>query len=144
MKEGKMKDGQGHSRELINPPGTEIVYQSMQFSQAVRVGDMVWVSGQVGVDEQLHMEDGIEAQARRAFSNLGRVLTSAGAGFGDVVELVTFHVDMAQMGVFARVKSEFFPQDFPAWTAVGVKALVMPGLLVEIRAVAVIGSGKRG
>lgn len=135
---GKVR--QGKMRELINPPGTEVVYQSMQFSQAVRAGDMVWVSGQVGMDEQLSMADGIEAQARLAFRNLEKVLAAAGASLADVVELTTFHVDMAQMGTFARVKSEFFTKDFPAWTAVGVKELVLTGLLVEIRAVAVIGS----
>jgi enamine deaminase RidA (YjgF/YER057c/UK114 family) len=130
------------ARQLINPTGTELIYQSMQFSQAVRVDDTMWVSGQVGMDEQLHMGEGLDAQARQAFRNLERVLVAAGASLADVVELVTYHTDMDRFSDFARVKSEFFPKDYPAWTAVGVKALVMPGLLVEIRATAVIGSSR--
>ena len=64
---------------LINPPGTEKVYEKLQFSQAVRVGDTVWVSGQVGMDETGMAGDGIEEQARLAFQNLQRVLEAAGS-----------------------------------------------------------------
>ena len=48
---------------LVNPPGTEQIYSTWQFSQAVRVGDTVWVSGQVGVDETMTPGEGIEARA---------------------------------------------------------------------------------
>ena len=125
-------------KTLINPPGTEGIYQAMQFSQAVRKDHMVWVSGQVGMDEKLQMAEGIEAQSRQAFQNLKNILESAGATIEDVVELVTYHISMKDMGTFAKVKSEFFTKDYPAWTAVGVTELVMPGLLLEIRATAVI------
>ena len=55
---------------LVNLPGSEKVYKAMQFSQAVRVDDTIWVSGQVGVDEKGNAGEGIEAQARLAFKNL--------------------------------------------------------------------------
>jgi len=126
---------------LINPPGTEVIYKRMQFSQAVRAGDTVWVSGQVGMDEKGAVAEGIENQARLAFQNLKRVLSEAGASLADVVELVTFHTSMAEIRGFAKVKAEFIPENFPAWTAIGIRELVMPQLLVEIRATAVIGSG---
>jgi len=129
-------------KTLINPPGTEKIYQRMQFSQAVCAGDMVWVSGQVGMDESGNIAEGIEAQARAAFANLQRVLAEAGAGLADVVELVTYHTSMKEIAEFAKVKGEFIPEDFPAWTAVGVTELVMPDLLCEIRAVAGIGCGR--
>jgi len=125
-------------KTLINPPGSEGIYQSMQFSQAVRMGNMIWVSGQVGMDEKFQMAEGIEAQTRQAFQNLQKVLEAAGAAVEDVVELVTYHISMKEMGSFAKVKSEFFKEDYPAWTAVGVNELVIPGLLVEIRATAVV------
>ena len=128
-------------RVLINPPGSERVYKAMQFSQAVRSGETVWISGQVGVDEKGQTPEGIEAQARLAFQNLKRVIEHAGCSLEDIVELVTFHTSMADMRGFARVKSEFIPENYPAWTAVGVTALAMPPFLVEIRATAVIGSG---
>jgi enamine deaminase RidA (YjgF/YER057c/UK114 family) len=124
-------------RELINPKGTEGLYQSWHFSQAVKVGNQVWVSGQVGVDAK-GVAEGIEAQTRIAFGNLRRVLETAGASLRDVVELVTYHRAMTDMPGFAKVKDEFFPEDYPAWTAVGVTALALPDLLVEIRATAVI------
>lgn len=128
-------------KTLINPPGTEKIYQRMQFSQAVCAGSMVWVSGQVGVDERGNPAEGIAAQARAAFANLQHVLAEAGAGLEDVVELVTYHTSMKEIREFAKVKAEFISENFPAWTAVGVTELVMPGLLCEIRATAVIKSG---
>ncbi|MGC1403099.1 MAG: RidA family protein [Thermodesulfobacteriota bacterium] len=129
---------------LVNPPGTEQIYKRMQFSQAVRVGDVVWVSGQVGMDELGTVGEGIDAQSRLAFKNLERVLAEAGASLADVVELITFHTAMSDIRGFSKVKAGFIPENFPAWTAVGVKELVMPQLLVEIRATAVIGSGRSG
>lgn len=128
-------------KTLINPAGTEKIYERMQFSQAVRAGDMVWVSGQVGIDEKGRAAKGIEAQARAAFTSLGRVLAEAEAGFADIVELVSYHTSMKEISKFAKVKAEFIPKDFPAWTAVGVTELVLPDLLCEIRATAVVGSG---
>jgi enamine deaminase RidA (YjgF/YER057c/UK114 family) len=130
-------------RALVNPPGTEGIYRNWHFSQAVRAGDVVWVSGQVGVDRNAQPADGIEAQSRLAFENLARVLDSAGATLADVVELTTFHVDLpGELGAFARVKDEFFPKDYPAWTAIGCTALALPPLRVEVRAMAVVGPRK--
>jgi enamine deaminase RidA (YjgF/YER057c/UK114 family) len=116
----------------------------MQFSQAVRVGNIVWISGQVGIDESFKICEGIEDQARRAFGNLSRVIREAGGSLADIVELVTYHTSMADMKAFAKVKAEFIPEDYPAWTAVGIRELVLPGLLVEIRATAVIGGKMPG
>ena len=130
-------------RTLINPPGTERLYERAHFSQANRVGDVVWVSGQVGADERFHPADGMAAQARLAFEGVKRVLQAAGASLSDVVELTTFHIDLrGEMADFSRVKDEYFPSDYPAWTAVGVTQLAVDGLRVEVRAVAVVGSSK--
>jgi enamine deaminase RidA (YjgF/YER057c/UK114 family) len=131
------------TRKLINPPGTEKTYERWQFSQAVRVGGTVWVSGQVGIEKKGPAQ-GIEAQARIAFENLRRVLAEAGATLTDVVELVTYHKSMSDMAGFSKVKAEFFPSNYPAWTAVGVTELAVPGVLVEIRATAVADSGLPG
>ena len=128
-------------KTLINPPGTEKIYQRMQFSQAVCAGSMVWVSGQVGIDGNGNVAEGIEAQAQAAFANLQHVLAEAGAGLEDIVELVTYHTSMKEIGKFLKVKAGFIPENFPAWTAVGVTELVMPELLCEIRATAVLKNG---
>ena len=128
-------------RVLINPKNTQPMYDSFHFSQANRVGDTIWVSGQVGVDDNLAPATGIAAQARLAFEGLKRTLAAAGASLGDIVELTTFHLDLrGELEQFTKVKDEYIPRDYPAWTAVGVSQLALPELRVEIRAVAVAGS----
>lgn len=131
------------NRKLVNPKETQPLYDNYHFSQAVRVGDTIWVSGQVGVDANLASASGMAAQAKLAFGGLKRTLEEAGATLADTVELTTFHLDLRRdMEEFAKVKDQFFPRDFPVWTAVGVTQLALPELLVEIRAVAVAGSAK--
>ncbi|HEX4181718.1 MAG TPA: RidA family protein [Caulobacteraceae bacterium] len=128
-------------RTLINPKPTQILYDNYHFSQATRVGDMIWVSGQVGIDTNLRPAADLAEQARLAFLGLKAVLEAAGSTLGDVVELTTFHIDLrGGSAEFGAVKDEFFPANYPSWTAVGVTQLAMPELLVEIRAVAVAGS----
>ena len=132
------------TRTLINPGTTKALYDNYHFSQATRVGDMIWVSGQVGIDANMRPVAGLREQARVAFSNLKSVLEAAGVTLGDVAELTTFHIDLrGGSAVFGAVKDEFFPSNYPSWTAVGVSQLAMPELLVEIRAVAVAGSALR-
>lgn len=130
-------------RVLVNPKETQPMYEAFHFSQANRVGDTIWCSGQVGVDEALSPGNGMTAQARLAFEGLKRTLAAAGGALEDVVELTTFHTDLrSEMEEFSKIKDEYFPRDYPAWTAVGVTQLALPELRVEIRAIAVAGSGK--
>ena len=132
-----------HKQTLINPEGTEFIYNTLKFSQAVRVDNTLWVSGQVGMDEKGAVGETIEEQARMAFQNLKKVLDDAGASMDDIVELVTYHTSMKDLKIFGKVKSEFITDNFPAWTAVGVTELVFPQLMLEIRATAVVGSGSK-
>lgn len=119
-------------RALINPKETQPMYDSFHFSQANRVGDTIWVSGQVGIDDSLTPASGMAAQARLAFEGLKRTLAAAGASLSDVVELTTFHIDLrGEMEEFARVKDEYIPRNYPAWTAVGVTQLALAELRVE-------------
>ena len=130
------------TRILINPPGTEEFYNTWQFSQGVRVGDTLWISGQLGIGPDGKPGATIEEQTRLAFQNLARVLETAGGTLADVVELTTYHLAMDDLPQAAAIKGEFISQDFPAWTAVGVTALALPELLIEVKATAVIGSKK--
>lgn len=135
------RDENDDQQVLINPPGTEAIYHSWQFSQAVRSGEHLWVSGQVGFDGASNLiPKSVEEQSRLAFGNLKAVIEDAGGTMGDIVEIVTYHTDMRELDAFTEVKAEFFQADYPAWTAVGVTALADPELKVEIRATAVIGS----
>ena len=130
-------------RQVINTPATQGMYDTFHFAQATRVGDTIWVSGQTGLDPTtLTAADGMEAQARLAFEGIEAALAAAGATMADIVELVSFHTDLrGDMRAFSAVKDEYLPADYPSWTAVGVTQLAVENLLVEVRAVAVAGSG---
>lgn len=132
-----------NTKQSINPPFTKAMADAFHYSQATRVGNTIWVSGQVGVDAMMTPADGMEAQARLAFQALKAALEGAGASLADIVELTTFHTDLrGEIQAFARVKDEFLPDRYPSWTAVGVTQLALPDLRVEIRAVAVAGCGE--
>jgi enamine deaminase RidA (YjgF/YER057c/UK114 family) len=129
-------------RQTIVPAPFQAFYDAFHFAPATRVGDTIWVSGQVGIDAQMQPGKDMQAQARLAFESLKAVLEAAGAGLADVVELTTFHTDFQrELAAFTAVKDEYFPSRYPSWTAVGVTELALPGLCVEIRAVAVAGCG---
>ncbi len=130
-------------RQSIVPAPFQGHYDAYHFSPATCVGDMVWVSGQVGVDADMKPAQGMHAQARIAFECLKLVLEEAGASLADVVELTTFHTDLhGDIDAFIAVKDQYFPSRYPSWSAVGVTQLALPGLLIEIRAMAVAGSGE--
>src|SRR5262249_49375742 len=83
-------------------------------------GDTIWVSGQVGIDDAMMPANGMAAQARLAFEGLERKLRAAGAKLEDVVELTTYHIDLrGELEEFSKLKDEFFPRNYPAWTAAG-------------------------
>ncbi|HKX26545.1 MAG TPA: RidA family protein [Blastocatellia bacterium] len=123
-------------REIIIPKGMESLVDKFHYSPAVKVGNTLYISGQLGRDENLQVIEGTEAQYTRAFENLKAVLAAAGATLENVVDLVTYHTDMREVMHFMEVKNRYFAKDYPAWTAIGVSALAMPGLLVEIKATA--------
>lgn len=128
--------------QLINPPGSESAYGTFQFSQAVKVGDTVHVSGQVGYGAA-GIPEGKEDQCRLAFGHLKAVLEAAGASLSDIVSMTSYHTDPSDFESFRKVQREFIPTNFPAHTAVGVTALLMPAFKCEIAAIAVIGSGQK-
>ena len=109
------------------------------YSQAVRVGHTVYLSGQIGLDPaSMQMVDGIDAQIVRVFENLKAVAEAAGGSLADVVKLNVFLTDL---GNFARVNetmAKYFGEPFPARAAVGVKELPRAAL-VEADAVMFLG-----
>jgi enamine deaminase RidA (YjgF/YER057c/UK114 family) len=127
-------------RIAVIPPGMEQVYEKIRYSPAVRVGNTIYVSGQIGRDAAMQLVEGREAQIVQAFENLKHVLDSAGARLADVVDLTTFHTDMRDLPLFMKVRDSYFNEDpLPAWTAVGAHMLGgQPGYIVEIKAVAVL------
>lgn len=129
------------ARQDIVPPAMKVINERFHYSPAVRAGGFVFVAGQVGRDADLQVVVGKEAQFVQAFENVKTVLAEAGAGFDDVVEMVTYHTDMRDLALFIEVKDRYFVNRFPTWTGVGVTALAMPGLEVEIKCTAWLGDG---
>ena len=110
------------------------------YTDAVRAGDLLFVSGCVPVDSdgRLVGGDDVVAQARQVFDNVGEVLAAAGAGFGDVVKVTVFLVDIADRARVNPVRQEVFGSARPASTLVEVSALAVEGARIEVEAVALI------
>ena len=107
------------------------------YSQAVRAGDTVYLSGQIGLDPAtMQMVDGIDAQIVRVFENLKAVAEAAGGSLADVVKLNVFLTDLANFAKVNETMARYFSEPFPARAAVGVKELPR-GALVEADAVMV-------
>jgi reactive intermediate/imine deaminase len=106
------------------------------YSQAVRVGNTIWVSGQIPMDPhtgQLVAGD-IEAQVRRCFENLQAIVLAAGATLDDVVKATVFLTDLAHFGLVNKVMAEYFREPYPARAAVGVASLPR-GAQVEVECI---------
>ncbi len=111
------------------------------FSPAVRTGDLLFCSGQIGIEADGSIPDDAAKQYALAFAALGKLLETEGCAVADIVELTTFHTDYPNhMDVFMKEKSRFLGKALPAWTAVGVAALGYPETLVEIKAIAKIAT----
>lgn len=108
------------------------------YSQAVRVGDTVYLSGQIGLDPAtMQMVEGIEAQIHRVFQNLRAVTLAAGGSLDDVVKLNVFLTDLSHFARVNEIMASYFNQPYPARAAVGVSQLPR-GALVEADGVMVL------
>ena len=118
-----------HSNEAPNAIGP--------YSQAVRVGDTVYLSGQIPLDPQTMelVEGDIGARARRVFDNLTAVMQEAGGSLSDIVKLTIYLVDLEQFGEVNEVMAEYFDAPFPSRATVAVAALPK-GAPIEVEAVA--------
>ncbi len=114
-------------------------YEPYRISLAVKAGDLIFVSGQAGIDESGRtVGDGdFETQARQAFQNLATVLRQAGATLADVVKVTIMVTDMSRLDVVIKLRGEYFTEPYPADTLLQVAGLAQPDWLVEIDAVAV-------
>lgn len=105
------------------------------YSQAVRAGDTVYISGQIGFDPAtMQLVEGIDAQIHRVFQNLAAVAQAAGLGLGQAVRVTVYLTDLAHFARVNELMSQYVPQPYPARAAVGVASLPR-GALVEIDAI---------
>jgi 2-iminobutanoate/2-iminopropanoate deaminase len=114
-------------------------YEPFRLSQAFRVGDLVIVSGQAAIDQDGHIVGvgDFDAQAEQVFRNLTRVLEAAGSGLDRVVKVTIYLTDMGNFPKIVDLRGTWFTPPYPADTIVEVSALALPGLEIEIEAIAV-------
>lgn len=114
--------------------------QPLPFSDAVRVGDILYLSGQIGIGPDGKLPDGIEAQTKQAMDNVGAVLKRAGLGYGDLFHCTAFLSDMKNWQAFNKVYVPYFEAGkMPARSAFGASGLAL-GALLEIECQAYAGN----
>jgi len=122
-------------REILGSPLTLPDGTPLPLSKAVRAGDFVFLSGQLGLDASGRLAEGIEAQTRHCLRNVVAVLGEAGLGIEHVVKATVWLTDVGDFAAFNRVYAETFGKAPPARSTV-VSGLALPGAMVEIEVVA--------
>ena len=112
-------------------------YAPYLLSQAIQVGQLVFVSGQAGVADDGRIADGFDAQAEQAFRNLERALKAAGSSLRQVAKVTIFLTSMENFPKIVALRRKWFSAPYPADTIVEVSALYSPEAMIEIEAIAV-------
>ncbi len=110
------------------------------WAQVTRKGKLIFISGQVALDEAGNLvgKDDFQAQAKQCLDNLVNVLQAAGGSLQDLMMITVFVKDMAQRPIFARVRDSYFRPNPPASTIVEIKRLFMDEVLLEVNGIAVL------
>ena len=125
-------------KQIISTPNAPAAIGT--YSQAVRVGDTTYLSGQIPLDPAtMQLVDGFENQVRRVFENLKAVCEAAGGSLNELVKVNVFLIDLGNFAKVNEIMATYFEQPFPARAAVGVSALPR-GAQVEIEGVMVAAS----
>lgn len=125
------------SRQIISTPNAPAAIGT--YSQAVKIGETVYLSGQIGLDPvTMQMAEGIDAQIVRVFENLKAVAAAAGATLDAAAKVNIYLTDLAHFAKVNETMARYFNKPYPARAAVGVKELPR-GALVEADAVLVVG-----
>jgi enamine deaminase RidA (YjgF/YER057c/UK114 family) len=129
------------ARKMIIPPGMENIVERFRYAPGVLVGDTLYVSGQVGRDENLQVIADTEAQFEQCFRNIGKVLDAAGFVFSDIVELESWFTSFpGDLALFMQVKDRWITGPvYPTWTGFQVSNFSMPGIICEVKVTAVRG-----
>jgi enamine deaminase RidA (YjgF/YER057c/UK114 family) len=116
--------------------------ERMTFSPAVRVGNLLFISGATATDDNLQIVGvgDIVAQTRQIFRKFDAILRAAGASFDNIVETTDYFLTLADYNKTAAVRREVFKPPYPAATGVQVAGLIRPDALIEIKAIAVLGT----
>jgi len=118
-------------KELPKPVG---------YSQAVRVGNFLFISGQISEDSKGEIvgKGNFEKQAKQVFENLRAAVNAEGGSLEDIVKITVHLTDMNNLAKFREIRSEYFKRDYPASTLIEVKNLISKKLLIEVDAIAAL------
>jgi enamine deaminase RidA (YjgF/YER057c/UK114 family) len=123
--------------DVVIPKGQEVLYNRFHFAPAVKDEDHLYCSGVIGMRPDGKVSADPETQFTEAFESIKGVLEAAGLSFRDVVDITSFHVGLqASMRTFMKVKDRYVSEPYPAWTAIGITELALPGGLVEVKVIA--------
>lgn len=120
--------------DVIIPDALRPFYETLHFAPAVKLDGRLYCSGMLGLGPDGKPVPDPEGQFVQVFESLQALLALDGATFADVLDVTSYHVDFSRhLPVFAAVKDRYVPAPYPAWTAVGVAELALPGALVEVK-----------
>lgn len=126
--------------QIITEPDN---YAPFLLSQGIRFGDLMFISGQAGADDDGKIVDGgFRAQGEQAFANLRRALEAGGSSLDDVVKVTIFVTDMGDFKEVVELRRKFFSAPYPADTIAEIKALYDPKAMIEIEAIAAVRDSK--
>jgi enamine deaminase RidA (YjgF/YER057c/UK114 family) len=120
--------------DLILPDSMRATYNNFHFAPAQIQNGKLYASGQIGTDSTGGIPGTAEEEFRNAWNSVGQILAEANMDYSNIFEFTSYHVDLQQhIGSFMKVKDEFLIEPYPAWTAIGITELAIPGARVEIR-----------
>jgi enamine deaminase RidA (YjgF/YER057c/UK114 family) len=115
----------------------QYMYDNFHFSEAVRSNGFLLCSGVIGLGAKGEVPEDIKEEFRNAWKGIGRILAECDLGYDDIVEYTSYHVGLhATTGDFMSVRDKFLSEPWPAWTALGITELAVPGAHAEIRVIA--------
>lgn len=125
------------SFESVVSDSGQFMYDNFHFSEASKSNGFLLCSGVIGTGEKGQLPEDIKQEFRNAWTAIGKLLGTCDLGYDAIVEYTTYHVGLqAHMGEFMSVRDEFLSEPWPAWTAIGITELAVPGAHVEIRVTA--------
>lgn len=129
------------SFEAVVTDSGRYMYDNFHFSEATKSNGFLLCSGVIGLGSDGKLPEDIKEEFRNAWAGIGKLLSECDLNFDDIAEYTTYHVGLqANMQDFMAVRDEFLSEPWPAWTAIGITELAVPGAHVEIRVTAKLKS----